>query len=89
MSNSILPFAFGKYSGHLANVRKITQKSEPCLSQASFRRGDEGPDEDGRTYGCTMWLSAILFSFFLTLTFCEEKKDTDKGPIVRARLEVC
>ncbi|CAH3178572.1 unnamed protein product [Porites evermanni] len=35
-----------------------------------------------------MWLSAILFSFFLTLTFCEEKKDTDMGPIVRARLEV-
>lgn len=68
---------------------KLPKSPNLVLSQASLRRGDEGPDEDRRTNGSTMWLSAILFSFFLTLTFCEEKKDTDKGPIVRARLEVC
>ena len=60
-----------------------------CPKLHSGSDKDEGPDEDRRTKGRTMWLSAILFSFFLTLTFCEEKKDTDKGPIVRARLEVC
>lgn len=54
-----LPFAFGKYSGHLANVRKITQKSEPCLSQASFRprRGQK----DKRLHNVALRNSFLFF----------------------------
>ena len=61
-------FAFGKYSGHLANVRKITQKSEPCLSQASqlptdggYRRRPRGGRKDKRLHNVVFRNSFLFF----------------------------